>query len=231
VSYAGFTERPFDIFESAIRVERPDVSTSPRMNNTVRQINLEDGSRVSEIVIEAAKLFAAKGYDGTSIRDIARAVGVTQASLYHFFADKQEIHSTVVMISVERLLRLVRERLATCTTAAERVEGFARAHAQHISDNAPLYFASALGYGELTDPVMKARVQRMRDAYEEILRGIVRDGIEDGEFRELDVKLAARAIISCLNWMARWWRADGPDTAETIASEYVKLIIRGFLPD
>ena len=70
----------------------------------------------------------------------------------------------------------------------------------------------------------------MRDTYEEMLRGIIRDGIESGEFRELDVKLAARAIISCLNWMARWWRPDGP-TRETIASEYVRLIIRGFLPD
>lgn len=201
------------------------------MNTAVQPIDLDDKSRNSEIIIEAAKLFAAKGYDGTSIRDIARAVGVAQASLYHFFADKSEIHSTVVSISVERLLRLIRERLATCTTASERVEGFARAHAQHISENAPLYFAAALGYNELADPVVKARVQRLRDTYEEILRGIVRDGIESGEFRELDVKLAARAIISCLNWMARWWRPDGPDSAEKIASEYVRLIIRGFLPD
>ena len=105
---------------------------------------------------------------------------------------------------------LIREKLETCATAADRVEGFARAHAQHISENAPFYFAAALGYSELTDPVVKARVQRMRDTYEEMLRGIIRDGIESGEFRELDVKLAARAIISCLNWMARWWRPDGP---------------------
>jgi AcrR family transcriptional regulator len=201
------------------------------MDTAFQPIDLEDKSRNSEILLEAAKLFAAKGYDGTSIRDIARAVGVAQASLYHFFADKREIHSTVVSISVERLLCLIREKLETCTTAADRVEGFARAHAQHISENAPFYFAAALGYNELTDPVVKARVQRMRDTYEEMLRGIVRDGIESGEFRELDVKLAARAIISCLNWMARWWRPDGPDSAETIASEYVRLIIRGFLPD
>lgn len=201
------------------------------MDTAFQPIDLEDKSRNSEILLEAAKLFAAKGYDGTSIRDIARAVGVAQASLYHFFADKREIHSTVVSVSVERLLCLIREKLETCATAADRVEGFARAHAQHISENAPFYFAAALGYSELTDPVVKARVQRMRDTYEEMLRGIIRDGIESGEFRELDVKLAARAIISCLNWMARWWRPDGPDSAETIASEYVRLIIRGFLPD
>ncbi len=201
------------------------------MDTALHPIDLDDRSRMSDIILESAKLFAVKGYDGTSIRDIARAVGVAQASLYHFFADKREIHSTVVTISVERLLWLIRERLGACTTSSERVEAFAQAHAQHISENAPLYFASALGYNELADPVVKARVQRMRDSYEEILRGIIRDGIESGEFRELDVKLGARAIISCLNWMARWWRADGPDSAETIATEYVRLIIRGFRPE
>ena len=66
------------------------------MDTAFQPIDLEDKSRNSEILLEAAKLFAAKGYDGTSIRDIARAVGVAQASLYHFFADKREIHSTVV---------------------------------------------------------------------------------------------------------------------------------------
>ncbi len=201
-----------------------------RMDRVARKIDLDDGSRTSKIILAAATLFASKGYEGTSVRDIARAVGVTQASLYHFFADKQEIHSLVVMISVDRLHQLVNQRLATCSTAAERIEGFARAHAQYIAINTALYISSALGYRELTDLEVKAQVQRKRDAYEELLRGIIRNGIDTGEFRELDVKLAARAIISCLNWMARWWRPDGPDSAETIASNYVTLIIRGFLP-
>lgn len=192
---------------------------------------IDDGSRTAEILREAAKLFADNGYIGTSIQDIASAVGISKASLYYFFADKQEIHSAVVELSVLRLIELVREKLAGCTTASQRVEAFAHAHAEHISENGPLYLAAALGYSQLTDSQVKLRVQRMRDGYEETLRGIIRDGIEAGEFRELDVRLAARAIISCLNWMARWWRPNGPDSAQKIASDYVQLIIRGFLPD
>lgn len=195
------------------------------------RVSLDADTRAAEILREAAKLFADKGFVGTSIQDIASAVGISKASLYYFFVDKQEIHSAVVEMSVIRLNELVREKLEGCSTAASRVEGFARAHAQHIADNAPLYFAAAVGYSQLTDPQVKMRVQRMRDGYEETLRGIIRNGIEAGEFRELDVRLAARAIISCLNWMARWWRPNGPDPAEKIASDYVQLIIRGFLPD
>lgn len=198
---------------------------------TRNRVSIDDGSRSAEILREAAKLFADKGFAGTSIQDIASAVGLSKASLYYFFADKQEIHSAVVELSVGRLNELVRERLAGCDSAPARVEAFARAHAQHIAENAPLYFAAAFGYNQLTDPQVKMRVLRMRDGYEETLRGIIRDGIDAGEFRELDVRLAARAIISCLNWMARWWRPNGPDSAEKIASDYVQLIIRGFLPD
>lgn len=188
-------------------------------------------SRAGEILRESAKLFAANGYDGTSMQDIASAVGIKKASIYHFFADKAEIHRTIVVLSLTRLTELVHDRQRGLVRAADRVEAFARAHAQHIAESAPFYFTAALGYNEIVDPAAKAKVQRMRDGYEEALRGIIREGIHAGEFRELDVKLAARAIISCLNWMARWWRPDGPDSAETIASDYVKLIIRGFLPD
>lgn len=190
----------------------------------------EGNPRAAEILRESAKLFAANGYDGTSVQDIASAVGIKKASIYHFFADKAEIHSTIVVASITRLAALVEEKQRGRATAAEKVDAFARAHAQHIAESAPFYFTAALGYGEIKDPEAKAKVQRMRDGYEETLRAIIRGGIESGEFRELDVKLAARAIISCLNWMARWWRPNGPETAETIASNYVDLIIRGFLP-
>jgi AcrR family transcriptional regulator len=200
------------------------------IERTALKIGLNDATRSAEILREAAKLFAAKGYDGTSVQDIAQAVGISKASLYHFFADKSEIHSTVVVMALSRLIELVKETIEFRQTASDRVEGFARAHAQYISEHKQFYFAAALGFYELADPEVKARVHSMRDGYEEILRGIIREGIEAGEFRDLDVRLAARAVMSCMNWMARWWRPDGPETAEKIASDYVHLIIRGFLP-
>lgn len=190
----------------------------------------EGNPRATEILRESAKLFARQGYDGTSVQDIARAVGITKASIYHFFVDKAEIHSTVVLVSITRLTELMQRNLQGHDTAAAKAEAFARAHAQHIAEDAPFYFTAALGYNEIANPEAKAKVRRMRDGYEETLRAIIRGGIESGEFRELDVKLGARAIISCLNWMARWWRPNGPSSAEEIASSYVRLIIQGFLP-
>jgi AcrR family transcriptional regulator len=190
-----------------------------------------DGGRYAEILAHAAKLFASSGFSGASMQDLATEVGISKASLYHFFKDKEEIHSKVVLISLERLNWLVDDKVSRCSTATDRIDAFCRAHAEHLSANPDLYIAAAMGYQALTNPDVKHQAKAARAAYQDRLRAIIQAGIDTGEFRELDVALAARALISCLNWMARWWKPDGPQSAEEIASAYAALIIRGFLPD
>lgn len=189
-----------------------------------------DGGRYAEILAQAAKLFATSGFSGASMQDLATAVGISKASLYHFFKDKEEIHSKVVIISLQRLNQLVDDKVSRCSTAADRIDAFCQAHAEHLSSNPDLYIAAALGYQALTNPEIKRQAKVLRFAYQDRLRSIIQAGIDSGEFRDLDVALAARALISCLNWMARWWKPTGPQSAEGIASAYAALIIRGFLP-
>jgi len=190
-----------------------------------------DGGRYADILAQAAKLFATSGFAGASMQDLAKAVGITKASLYHFFKDKEEIHSSVVIIALDRLNWLVDERVGSCSAAADRVDAFCRAHAEFLASDADFYIAAAMGYKSITSPEVKQRARAARTGYEQKLRDIIQAGIDSGEFRPMDVVLGARAIISCLNWMARWWKPGGPQGAEEIASSYASLIIRGFLPD
>jgi AcrR family transcriptional regulator len=190
-----------------------------------------DGGRYSEILAHAARLFAESGYSGASMQDLASAVGISKASLYHFFKDKEEIHSKVVLISLARLNGLVDEKVAPCKTASERIDAFCRAHAQHLASDPDMYIAAALSYHGLKNPEAKRQAKAARLTYQGKLETFVQVGIDCGEFRPMDVTLAARALISCLNWMARWWKPGGPQSAEEIASSYAALIIRGFLPD
>lgn len=190
-----------------------------------------DGGRYAEILAQAAKLFASEGFSGASMQDLATAVGISKASLYHFFKDKEEIHSKVVIISLERLNWLVDDKVSRCESAADRIDAFCRAHAEHLSSKPDLYISAAMGYQALTNPEIKQQAKALRFVYQDKLRSIIQSGVDNGEFRPLDVALAARAIISCLNWMARWWKPGGPQSAEEIASSYATLIIRGFLPE
>lgn len=189
-----------------------------------------DGGRYAEILVHAARLFATSGFSGASMQDLATEVGISKASLYHFFKDKEEIHSKVVIISLERLNWLVDDKVSRCETAADRIDAFCRAHAEHLASNPDLYIAAAMGYQALSNPEVKQQAKALRFAYQDKLRRIIQAGIDSGEFRRLDVALAARALISCLNWMARWWKPGGPQSSQEIASSYAALIIRGFLP-
>lgn len=67
----------------------------------------------------------------------------------------------------------------------------------------------------------------LRDRYEGLLRTILQRGMEEGAFRPLDVGLTARAILSLLNWMIRWFRPEGPLRAAEVARFYFDLILRG----
>ena len=151
------TERSFAVLvtgQAGVSETKQSVKWTPPFNPSIWKTEF----RNSEILLEAAKLFAAKGYDGTSIRDIARAVGVAQASLYHFFADKREIHSTVrLSIGGAPVVFSFAKNLKTLRDGRRPRRGVrAGARTAHFRENAPFYFAAALGYSvELTDPVVK----------------------------------------------------------------------------
>lgn len=188
-------------------------------------------TRYDQIILRAAGLFAESGFAGSSMQDLANAVGITKASLYHFFHDKEQIHSEVVNRSLEMLNNFVDEEVASQDRAYDKVLGYCRAHGRHLSQNRDLYISAlaAHGYHTLASAKMKKQARGLTDAYERRLRDIIDLGIKNGEFRDIDVPLAARAIISCLNWMPRWWNPRGEKSAATIACEFGELIMNSFL--
>ena len=103
---------------------------------------------------------------------------------------------------------------------------FMEAHARYFEENRPFFVAMLQGLQSLSPEHREATV-RLRDRHEENLRAILRRGVEQGVFREVDVALAGRAVLSMLNWMIRWFRPDGPMRAEEVARAYHDLILRG----
>jgi hypothetical protein len=87
--------------------------------------------------------------------------------------------------------------------------------------------ASSRSFSALENPVQRERAIYWRDRYENMLRAIIRDGMESGEFREGDVALTGRAVLSCLNWMYRWYSPDGTLTPRDIVDAYAEILIGG----
>jgi len=68
----------------------------------------------------------------------------------------------------------------------------------------------------------------LRSEHEGLLRKIIKNGVKQGVFADMDVSLAGRTVLSLLGWMARWYRPEGKFSAEQIAEQYYELIFNGF---
>lgn len=177
------------------------------------------------ILEEAARLFTEKGYEATSVQDIAQALGLSKAALYHHFRGKEEILLEISLLALEGLLRAGEEALRV-EDPKEALLRFMEAHARYLEENYAFFVGMLQGMQSLS-PENRARTVVLRDRHEANLREILRRGVAQGAFRPVDVALAGRAVLSMLNWMIRWFRPGGPLRAEEVARGYFDLILKG----
>ncbi len=187
----------------------------------------DSSERMLQILTESARLFAAKGYDGTSMRDIAEACGISKSLLYHHFTDKDEIYARIALGSTQRHYEFVLDRLPENGTPIERVRAFMTATGDYFQRYRANWIASTAAFW--SDPELRRHKERMmwRDRYEGLIRQLIQDAIDAGDFRPVDVPMAGRLVLSSLNWMHRWYKPDKDMTPAQIADSYFDLIFNG----
>lgn len=184
--------------------------------------------RRTEILHSALRAFRAHGYHATTLEDIAKQLGIRSAALYHYFPDKESLLYACHregLAEVERILAEARERYAS---ARERLAHAIREHVRVMADTLE-GSALALDVSELS-PRHRAEVIAQRDRYERGLRDMVAAGVGEGEFRALDPKLAVFAILGAINWVARWYRPDGPVQAPELGAQFADHLVHGLTP-
>ena len=184
--------------------------------------------RRTEILHSALRAFRTHGYHATTLADIAKQLGIRSAALYHYFPDKESILYACHregLAEVERTLTEARERYAT---AEERLTYAIREHVRVMADTLE-GSALALEVSALS-PRHRAEVIAQRDRYERGLRDIVADGVGQQQFRALDPKLAVFAILGAINWVARWYRPDGPVRTPELGARFADYLVHGLTP-
>jgi AcrR family transcriptional regulator len=180
--------------------------------------------RRREILHAALRAFREKGFHGTTLDDIAQHLGVRKTALYHYFPDKQTILHECHRESLGELERIVREA-RKLETAAEKLAHIIREHVRVMTETlqgSPLAF-------EVTS-FSRARQDDMilhRDRYEREVRKIIDQGIRNGEFRNVDSKLATFAVLGAINWIARWYRPEGEFHAAELGAAFADQLLGG----
>jgi AcrR family transcriptional regulator len=178
----------------------------------------------------ASLLFRERGYSGTSVRDIARAVDIRGASLYAHVTSKQDVLWSIVERMASRF-----ELAADVVEAADPgavtfgrevyLIALVRAHVGVITDDIERASVFVHEWRALQGD-RRAEIARRRDAYETRFRSVVADGMRTGAFRAPDPDLTATFILTALNGLVSWYRPGGRLSARAIADIYADLSLR-----
>ncbi len=181
-----------------------------------------------DILDAAAQVIRKKGFHGASMADIAKAVNLQKASLYHHVSSKQEI----LLALLDRALVILTERVAPLAAqtapADEKLRGMIRAYLQLLAENADLASVLLFEHRSL-EPKQHARHIPNRDRFEALWRDVVLEGVRAGLFACPDPAVTVRALLGSLNWTITWFRPKGELTIEQIADRYADMLFDGLL--
>jgi AcrR family transcriptional regulator len=197
----------------------------------VEEHSRPEGQSVKDAIRAAAvQLFSEYGYHAAPLRDIARIAGIQAASIYYHYANKEallvEIMETYMLLLNSRLERIVQEQSLPLPRLHEAIANHIRLHTSYKSEFFIIDTEIRALEGE-----NRTHILALRDHYEALLQGILRDGMEQGVFRRTDVKVSSYAIIAMCTEVATWFRPDGRLTVQQVIDMYSSMTTQGLLID
>lgn len=175
-----------------------------------------------DVVAAAGRLFASRGYHGTSMRDLGRELGLHGSSLYSHVTSKEDLLVEVVERGAERFHSSA-ERADSTPDPIARLEALIDGHIDVVLDY-PDEVKTFLDEARSLEREPREKILDARDRYEESFRDTVAAGSASGAFaRDVDPKLAAIFILSILNAIERWFH-DGPLDRAALKSEVTAFV-------
>ena len=172
----------------------------------------------------ALRLIARHGFAAVSMRQIAAEVGVQAGALYNYTPDKQSLLFGLLSAHMAELLDAL-EEAQIGGDATARLKAFTRFHIRfHLPRPEPV-FVSYMELRNLT-PENFAMIEEMRRRYEDVLEGILRQGMAEGVFAVGDTKIATLALIAMLTGIVNWYREGGRLSAAEIEAIYLDLVCK-----
>jgi len=180
----------------------------------------------NDILDAAAQVIRKKGFHAASMSDIAAAVHLQKASLYHHVSSKQEI----LLALLDRAIEMLTERIAPLASQSApadiKLREMIRAYLQLLAENADLASVLLFEHRSL-EPKQHTRHIPNRDKFENLWRDVVLEGVKSKKFACADTGLAARALLGMLNWTLTWYRPDGDLSIDQISNRIADLFFKG----
>lgn len=184
---------------------------------------VEPVDRRQRIIIEAARLFAANGFEATSIRDIASASGILSGSLYHHFASKEEIFVGVHAAGMEILVGTMTAAIEGIDDPWDRLAAAAAGHCTALLEKGE-YMVMVVPKFPASIGTHREELVRQRDGYERLIADLIAAlDLPDG----VDPRIFRLHFLGALNWTQAWYRPGSGIAPAEIGRQLVRMLHPG----
>ena len=184
--------------------------------------------RKLNILKAAAKLFSEKGYHDATVEEIARELKYTKGSIYYYINSKQDLLFQCHDLAMNLLLDNINKIKATGLPPDQMLKEVIKNHIETLISEFNLITVTLGSDYELEENYAEIIIEK-RDTYENFMAGIIKEGISQGVFRQVPVKVVINLVLGAANWIGRWFSPDGPMTMQEIAQFYADYLVEPLL--
>ena len=173
----------------------------------------------------AARVFARRGYDQTSMQELAHELGIATGGLYHYFGGKQHLLSAICDALMDPLLDRAEELEERGLRPAEHLGALVRAWVDHVVSRRDHMLVFQQERHVIESGAQWTGVRRRRKQFERRVEDLLARVEADGDARYEDRRLALSALLGMVNHTAQWYRPGGRLTPAAIAQGYLDLLV------
>jgi AcrR family transcriptional regulator len=184
--------------------------------------------RRRDILLAAARIFARDGYANATLDDVAAQMGVTKGVIYYYFRSKEEIYTEIRATAIREAI----ERLEAIVARGDPPEVTLRAAihdlVSHIFDDLDR-FANVLRAGHRLSDESRQQIRSLQRRYEQLVRGVVEQGVRSGVFIDLDPALMTFTMLRAVLGVPDWYSPQGRLSSAVIVDQVTEQVVRGVL--
>lgn len=186
-------------------------------------------ARQAQILETAARIFCEKGFDKASMGDIADAVGLTKAGLYHHIGSKEELLFEIMSYGMDLFEQNVLNRVMAIADPLERLKATLRGHVLLVTRDRPKEVTVILHESNALKGRYRDKINARKKRYITLLEKTFRELVKSGAARRVDPTAAAFAMLGMVNWIYQWYEPGGKLDENALADGLSDVFLGGIL--
>jgi AcrR family transcriptional regulator len=184
--------------------------------------------RATEIYFKAAQIFYEKGFDATSMDDLAKALQITKAGLYYYIESKEDLLFAIMSFGLDWLDREVTQPARDIADPEQRLRWIIQRHAGKLTEGSHAVPILTDEVSALT-PKHRRNILARKRTYFDLVRGTLEELKRQDRLREVDTTVATFTLFGSMLWLPRWYSPAGRLNSEEVVEHLVRLLLGGLL--